>query len=310
MGPQLDLRRLRYFVAVAEAASFKRASERLGMAQPPLSQQIMALEAQLGQRLFIRHARTVELTDAGQELRALAEPLLAAAAAIPARVQSAASGRKGALSIGFTPGATLHPLLPRAIRAFREEAPDVDLLFEERDTVPLCDRVADGQVQVAFIRPPAPARDRLRVEHILDEPILAVVPNTHRLANLEQVALADFADEDVVMFERSLAPAIYDTILGACADAGFSPRIVHHAPQKASAMMLAAGGAGVTFVPASMRGVQTDALKLVSLKGPQPVAAFGIATHDGEQGVLAQRFRQTVIAEAALLAQPDVKTAG
>lgn len=299
LQPLLDLRRLRYFMAVADAASFRRAAERLGMAQPPLSQQIMALEDQLGQRLFIRHARTVELTDAGRALRDLAAPLLDAAAAIPARVDRAARGREGVLCIGFTPGAALHPLLPAALRAFRDEAPGVDLKFEEQDTVPLCDRVADGKVHIAFIRPPAPLRDRLRVEHLLDEPILAAVPHTHRLADASTATLGDFMDDDIVLFERSLAPAIYDSILAACTEAGFSPRIVHHAPQKASAMMLAAGGAGVTFVPASMRGIHAGSLKLLELHDPQPEAALSIATREGGHGVLAATFRQTILTLAA-----------
>lgn len=304
--PPLDLRRLRYFLAVAEASSFRRAAEKLGMAQPPLSQQIMALEAQLGQRLFVRQARTVELTDAGLTLRELAEPLLAAVAAIPARVERAARGQDGTLSIGFTPGATLHPLPPRALRAFRKAAPGIDLVFEETNTVPLCDRVADGKVHIAFIRPPAPARDRLKVEHITDEPILVGLPRTHPLAAAPTVALADVADDDIVLFDRTLAPAMYDAILAAFSEAGVEPRIVHHAPQKASAMMLAAGGGGITFVPASMRGVQADALVLRHLDGPRPAASLAMAMREGAQCALAQRFRQTVLAEAALLEAESV----
>lgn len=298
--PIIDLRRLRYFVAVADASSFRRAAERLGMAQPPLSQQIIALEGQLKQRLFIRHARAVELTDAGQALLALAEPLLAAAIAIPSKVDRAAQGREGALCIGFTPGAALHPVLPEALRAFREHSPDVDLVFEERDTVPLCDRVADGKVQFAFIRPPAPVRDKLRVEHISDEPILVALPKSHPLAPATSVRLTDFSEDDIVLFERSLAPAMYDAILSACNDVGFSPRVVHHAPQKASAMMLVAGGAGITFVPASMKGMHADALELKRLDGPQPVAALGIATRAGEHAILVQRLRQTVLSRVTL----------
>lgn len=301
LEPLLDLRRLRYFMAVADAESFRRAAERLGMAQPPLSQQIMALEHQLGQRLFIRHARTIELTDAGRALHDMAAPLLDSAASIPARIDRAARGREGVLCIGFTPGASLHPLLPAALRSFRNDAPNVDLIFEELDTVPLCDRVSDGEVHLALIRPPAPVRDRLRVEHVFKEPIFAAVPHTHRLADASTAALADFADDDIVLFERSLAPAIYDSILEACKEAGFVPRIVHHAPQKTSAMMLAAGGAGVTFVPASMRGIHGGSLKLVGLDGPEPMADLAIATRYGEHGVLAVKFRQTLLAQAGWL---------
>lgn len=297
-GSVPDLRRLRYFMAVADAASFRRAAERLGMAQPPLSQQIMALEDQLGQRLFIRHARTIELTDAGRALRDLTGPLLTAAAAIPARVDRAARGREGALCIGFTPGVAFHPLLPAALRAFRTDAPKIDLVFEEGDSISLCGLVADGKVQLAVIRPSALVRDGLHVENLLDEPVVAAVPRTHRLAKALHASLADFKDDDIILFERSLAPAIYDSILAACAQAGFSPRIVHHASQKTSAMILAAGGAGVTFAPASLCSVHAGSLRLLRLDGPQPTAALAIATRAGAKGVLAAKFRHTILMQA------------
>lgn len=293
-----DLRRLRYFMAVADAASFRRAAERLGMAQPPLSQQIMALEAQLGQRLFIRHARTIELTDAGRALRDLAGPLLTAAAAIPARIDRAARGREGALCIGFTPGAALHPLLPAALRAFRIDAPKIDLVFEEGDTVSLCDFVADGKVQIAVIRPPALVRDGLHVEHLLDEPVVAAVPYTHRLAKASCASFADFRDDDIILFERSLAPILYDSIIAACAEAGFTPRIIHHTAQETSAVILAAGGAGVTFAPASLCGIHTGSLRLLRLDGPQPMAALALATQAGAKGVLTAKFRHRILMQA------------
>lgn len=287
MESLLDLRRLRYFVTVAEAASFSRAADRLGMAQPPLSQQIKALETQLGERLFIRHARTIELTDAGRALLAEAEPLLTQAGTIPERVRRAAEGHKGRISIGFTPATALHPLLPVVLRAFRTAAPQVDIVFKEDDGIQLCDAVAEGRIQIAFVRPPAPPRDRLKLHTLAVEPIMAALPRDHPLASRSALTLSDIAGENIVLFERALAPELYDDILAAFSNAALVPRIVHHAPQKASAMMLAAGGVGITLVPASLRGIHTDALSLLAIDGLATDAAIAVVHREGEQGAIA-----------------------
>lgn len=291
-----DLRRLRYFLAVAETASFRQAAQALGMAQPPLSQQIMALEKQLGERLFIRHSRNVELTDAGRVLLAEAEPLLARAAEIPERLRRAAAGRIGTLHLGFTPALAHHPLLPKLLRSFRAEAPEIELRFKEADTDFLCREVTAGRIKAAFIRPPVPAYERLRVDKLVDEPLKLAVPASHRFADGTAVPLTALADEDVVMFERALAPDLYDAIMAACAKAGFSLRVVHHAPQKVSAMMLAAGGAGITIVPASLEGVHGDALRMVAIDGMQPTAEIALATHSGEHSAPPIAFRRLCLA--------------
>ena len=288
----IDLRRLRYFVAVAKAAGFRQAAAALGMAQPPLSQQVMALEKQLGERLFIRHPRTVELTDAGRALLAEAEPLLARAAAIPERLRRAVTGTTGMLWIGITPALSHHPGLPKLLRAFRAEAPDVDLRFCEDDTDLLCRRVADGHLQAAFVRAPVPAVDNLRIETIGDEPLLVAVPVSHRLARRDSVRLVDLADEDFVMFKRQLAPGLYDSIVAACVDVGISLRVVHHAPQKVSALLLVAGGIGITIVPSSLVGVHGEAVRMIPIDGPQPAAPVALATRRTETSALPERFRR------------------
>lgn len=295
-GP--DLRRLRYFVAVAEAGGFRLAAERIGIAQPPLSQQIMALEKELGHPLFVRHARSIELTDAGRTLLTEAVPLLERADAIPLRVRRAAEGAQGMLCIGFTAATSLHPFLPRLLRAYRRSAPGVALSFVEDETVSLCDRVAEGRVAAAIIRPPSPMRERLVVKPLLDEPVRAAVPRDHPLATRAAIALEELASEDLVLFERGLAPGLYDAILAACVAAGFSPQIVHHAPQKASALMLAAGGAGIALVPASLGGIHADDLVMLPLTGAPPLAPMAIAMREREPSIRVQRFVQLACSEA------------
>ncbi len=294
-----DLRRLRYFVAVAETGGFRLAADRIGIAQPPLSQQIMALEKELGQQLFMRHARSIELTDAGRALLAEAVPLLERADAIPLRVRRAAEGAQGMLCIGFTSATSFHPFLPQLLRAYRRNAPGVAVSFVEDETVSLCDRVAEGRVAAAIIRPPAPARERLIVKPLLDESVMAAVPRDHPLAERRALALTELAAEDLVLFERALAPGLYDAILAACVAAGFSPQIAHHAPQKTSALMLAAGGAGIALVPGSLTGIHADDLVMVPLAGAQPIAPMAIAMREREPSIRVQRFVRLACDEAA-----------
>lgn len=134
------------------------------------------------------------------------------------------------------------------------------------------------------------------MDHLVEEPLWLAVATTHHVARCEAVALADLADEPFVMFERALAPALYEDILRSCLRAGFSMRVVHHAPQRISAMMLAASGGGVTLVPSSLAGLQQEPLCMIPLQGPQPVAAIALATRRDDTGMLPARFRTFALA--------------
>ncbi len=285
-----DLRRLRYFVAVADAGGFRGAAEALEMAQPPLSQQIMALEQQLDQRLFLRRPRRVELTDAGRALYAEALPLLARAAEIPARLRRVAEGHEGTLCIGFTQATALHAVTPRLIARFQARVPGATLRFDESDTDVLCRKLCDGLVDVALIRTPAPRGDRLTTETIAHEAIQVALPCGHRLAGAAAIPLAALAEENIVLFERSLVPTLYDDILRSFGEAGVAPRIIYHAPQGDAALMLAAAGVGVTLVPASLNGIHADRLVMKPIEGVQPATSISLATRRNDHTVMVRAF--------------------
>src|SRR5881275_1522994 len=167
----MELRHLRYFVAVAEELHFRRAAERLHMSQPPLSQQIRRLEDEVGATLFVRNQRRVELTAAGQAYLARARDILAAVEDAAREARRVQRGEVGRLDVGFV-GSAMYSVVPELLRAFRERFPDVGLRLRELGTAEQLRRLEDGRLDVGFLRPPG-GRPGLSIETVLREPVLA-----------------------------------------------------------------------------------------------------------------------------------------
>ncbi len=287
----MDLRRLRYFVAVAEEGHVTRASERLGIQQAPLSQQIKTLERELGAQLFRRRPRGMELTDAGAALLVEARAILARIAEAEAAVRRAARGQAGRLRIGYTNSACFHPATPAAIHAFRAAAPQVGLSFEIGSTTALIERLQAGEVDAAFIRTATTRPEGLAIHPLAEEPMVAALPAGHPLAAAEDVALAEFADETFVAYPRSDGAGLYDAVIAACHAAGFSPAIGCEAPQMIAALSLVAAGLGVSIVPASLERMQLENVAYRPLAGDaQPRAQLNLAVRRNETSAAVRRF--------------------
>lgn len=250
----LELRHLRYFVAVAEELSFSRAAERLGMAQPPLSQQIQRLEAMLGHPLFERRPR-VRLTTAGEELLVTARRVLAQVDQGVEAARRAARGELGTVTVGFAASMILS-VLPEAVRAFRKGFPGVTLQLRELSSAAQIEALREGRIDVAFLREPAAADKALRFEPIARETFVAVLPPDHPLAARERIPLAALAGEPFVHFPRAVAPWLYDRILTLCHEAGFHPRVSQEAQEWLTIVGLVEAGVGVSLVPESFRKLQ------------------------------------------------------
>src|SRR5580704_7909217 len=179
---QMELRHLRYFIAVAEEGHITRAAERLGMQQPPLSQQIRALERELDVQLLRRKPRGVELTEAGRALLADARAILAHIDHAFATTRRTARGEQGRIAVGFTSSAPFHPYVPRVIRAFREAFPLVSLTLEESGTTELILDLREERVDAAFIRTPVADPSGLVVDRLLEEAMVVALPTQHALA--------------------------------------------------------------------------------------------------------------------------------
>jgi DNA-binding transcriptional LysR family regulator len=262
----MELRHFRYVVAVAEERHLTRAAERLGIQQPPLSQQIRALEAELGVQLFRRKPRGMEPTQAGAALAEEGRAILARAEHAAAAARRTGRGEAGKLGLGFTSSASFHPLVPRAIRAFRDLHPLVSLSLDESGTTELAAALHAEQIDAAFIRSPIAPQDALTVHALLDEAMFAALPTGHALAEGQNpngagpLDLTALAHETLILYRRPLGPGLYDSIIAACQRAGFSPQIGQEAPRMLSTLSLVASGLGVSLVPASMRRLQADGI--------------------------------------------------
>jgi DNA-binding transcriptional LysR family regulator len=286
---------------VAEEGHITRAAERLGTQQPPLSRLIRALEDDLGARLFHRDARGVSLTAAGEVLLIQARATLAGVEAIPEAVRRAARGESGSLAVGFTSSAAFHPLVLSRLRRFREVAPDVNLRLEEAGTGELAAALAEGRLDAAFIRSSIGEAARLTIDDLGDEPMIAVLPATHALAQgpARSLALSALASDRFILYRRPTGPGLYDAILAACRLAGFNPTIVQEAPRLTATLALVAAGLGVTLAPASLGRLALGGLTYRALAPGGPVAPLRMASQRGGSAVLS-RFRSVVLGQERL----------
>jgi DNA-binding transcriptional LysR family regulator len=265
MRPELELRHLWYFVAVAEALSFSRAAERVGIAQPPLSQQIQKLEGLVGCALFDRSGRRVRLTEAGARLVPEARRLLADAAQTTATLRQLGRGELGTLQVGFAPSTLFSPL-PAAVRRFRERFPGVRVRLQEIFPPEVPEALRAGRLDVALLREPAP-EDGLATLPVLVERFVAGVPTDHPLAGRTSIPVGALRDEPFVLFPRAIAPGQYRRIQALCRVARFEPRVVQEAEEWHTIISLVEAGMGVSLIPPSFQGRRAGGLRYIALTG-------------------------------------------
>jgi DNA-binding transcriptional LysR family regulator len=286
----MELRHLRYFLAVAEELNFTRAAARVGIGQPPLSQQIRSLEEELGAPLFNRLPHGVELTTVGRaflpEARAAREQADRAARA----ARRASRGETGRLRVGFTGSAAFRKEVPAAIRDFRKTFPDVELLLEEAPTAPLLDRLRDGDVDAAFVRPGPAESHGVNMMDLGDEPMVVALPASHRLARAKAVHVTSLSGEPLVLFPRDAGPGLYDHIADACRRAGFEPTLGPVAPQLTSVANFIATGVGVSIIPESLAQIRLPGVRYRPLTGHPPVARLALATRLDDESVVIRNF--------------------
>ena len=291
----MELRHLRYFVAVAEERHFGRAAERLRMAQPPLSRQIRDLETRLGVELFERHSRGAEPTEAARLLLPEARAALAHAERLKAMARRAGRGELGSLAVGFVGSAAYGAVVPKILREFRERFPEVELTLKEMSTAEQARALNDGLIGAGFVRPPVGGEgDYLGVRAVLEEALVAALPASHRLAGAEGVRLGDLAGEPFVLYPRRLGLSFYDLVVGACRGAGFEPRVAQEAAHMQTVVGLVAAGAGVSLVPASVAELVGDGVSYKPLEGGAPPARIAVAWRLGNPSHTVEAFMRIV----------------
>lgn len=273
----MELRHLRYFVMVAEERHFTRAAARLNMQQPPLSQQIRALEQELGFELFKRHPKGVDLTAGGRVFLHEAQDILARVAEGSRKASRAAHGIEGTLVIGFTSSAAAHPLIPRIIRAYREQYPGVAVSLKEGSAQQMTEAAIDASVDVGILRAPVAQHQSIEFHRLLNEEMLLTLPVGHPLLDrqtgsteLPTVSLSDLRDEPFILVRRPGAPGMYANLIKACQNAGFNPEIAFEVERMLTNVSLVAAGAGVSIVPASMKDVHRESVVYCRISGARP----------------------------------------
>jgi DNA-binding transcriptional LysR family regulator len=258
-----DLRRLRYFVAVAEELHFGRAARRLNVSQPPLSVQIRTLEREVGAPLLTRTQRRVELTEAGRVLLEESRRLLGQAEAAVIHARRAAEGTIGRLAIGFV-STVDYSILPPLVRRFRHKHPGVALKLLELTGDRQQALLQSGELDLGLSILPSPTQ-RLTMRSVFREPLIAAVPANHALAGRRRVSLRSLAAEPFIQFPREFAPGLYDLAIAACQRAGFTPHRAQEAIQMQTILGLVAAGLGVALVPHCMSKLQRPDVRYLAL---------------------------------------------
>lgn len=252
----IELRQLRYFLAVAEEMHFGRAAKKLHMTQPPLSQTIQSLEANLGTPLFTRSTRSIALTSAGHALIPEARRLLAQAQSLPQLAQRAASGETGYLSLAFVSIAD-YSVLPPFLREFRQRYPKVRIELREATSDVQLQLLENAEIDAGLLIPPIPEKLAASLAHqkVLSEPLILAVPETYAMRK-DAASLHSYKDLPLIIFPRKIAPALYDTIFACFRAEGLTPTIGQEAIQMQTIVGLVSAGMGIALVPQSVSNLK------------------------------------------------------
>ena len=299
MDRDIELRHLRYFVAVAEELHFGRAALRLNLAQPPLSQQIRKLEELLGYSLFTRTSRSVSLTHAGEALLQRARRTLRNVQRDIDETRSIAHGDVGSLHVGFV-GSAMLTMLPGIFRSYREAYPRVKLHLHESFTALVIEGLENGTLDAGILRDGDPV-EGLHVTTIFSEPFVAVLPATHPSAKQKSISIAVLRDEPFVYYPRSAGARAYEKALTLCEEHGFQPQIVQEASHWLSILRLIGAGLGVSIAPACVRRIASEEVVCLPLRGARAVSNIELAWLAGDARPIVERFRQ--IAESTRTVQ-------
>jgi len=297
----MELRHLRYFVAVAEHLSFGRAAARLHISQPPLSRQVRALEDELGAALFVRTKRSVALTPAGAALLPEARRLLREADALKDGARHIAAGEIGTLALGFIAVAAYN-VLPALAPEFRRRHPGVKLALQESTTDVLLTALKQGQIDVGLVLPPVDETG-LRYAPLVHDTLIAALPAGWREGRGGAIPLMSLAEEPFILFPRKVGSGLYDLIVSFCRRAGFSPRIEQEAIQMQTIVSLVAARMGVALVPAALRNMRRAGVLYRPLAERSPIVEIGLAWRAADRAPAVQAF----VAVAQSLARAPIK---
>lgn len=285
----MELRHLRYFVAVAEELHFTRAADRLNMAQPPLSQQIRQLESELGVQLFQRTKRQVQLTAAGKNFLKNVYKILIDLDKTCDSAQRAQKGEIGNIVVGFT-GTATYDILPKLLQPYRSEFPFVDISVLQLSTTDQIQSLLNGEINIGILCAPI-KNSQLNFEVIHQEPFIIAMPRNHPLASKSgPIEVQEFSKELFIMIPRNSGQIYYDTIINICHNAGFSPNITQEVHELHTSISLVAAGMGVALVPDSIQNLRVRGITYRQLKNSVSTLKTALAWRDDETSPLVHTF--------------------
>jgi DNA-binding transcriptional LysR family regulator len=278
----MDLRHLRYFISVAEEMHFGRAAIRLGISQPPLSQQIRLLEEEMAVRLFDRTSRRVQLTEAGRLFLPQARQTIEQARHAVEIAQRAQRGEVGTLALGFTASAPFVPAIASELHRFQKAFPEIHLELVERDRetqlIHLAERKLDIGIMRGFFSPLVD--ETLRATLLLEEPMMAAVRSDHRLVKLERpLTIQDLSGESFVLYERTWGLGFNEHLVALCRNAGFEMRVVNEANGLATLIGLVAAGFGITVISTSLSALHPANITFLPIDQPDAISRLWLVHH-------------------------------
>ncbi|AIR66310.1 LysR family transcriptional regulator [Cedecea neteri] len=288
----MELRYLRYFVAVAQTHNFTRAAELLGISQPPLSQQIQRLEREVGTPLLHRLTRGVELTDAGEAFYQDACQILAHSDAALEKARGIARGINGKLSLGITSSNAFNPKIFSLLRQFQAHYPAIELCQRETNMAGLMQELDEGLLDVAFVRLPCESSKRFTLKLIDEEPMMIALHKDHPLSGEEELALQALADVPPVLFPEEVAPGLYELMYNACLRAGIDLTSACQASQISSSLSMVSAGFGFALVPQSMTCISCPDVTFHAIRGDQVKTDIALAWRQFERSPSVKRFIQ------------------
>lgn len=284
----MELRQLKYFIAVAEELHFGRAAESLHLSQPALSKQIQALEDSLEIQLLERTKHWVKLTLAGQKFLEIARRILEEVEEGIQVTKQVADGQIGRIRFGLTES-TLFSIAPHLVKIYQTRYPQVDLILTSGGTETNVEALRTHQIDVGFVYLPI-REPTLFVESLYEESYIAALPTTHPLAKRNQIPIQALADEPLIFYPRSLAPVLYADFIKCCEQAGFVPNIVQEAELAQTRIGLAAAEVGITFVLSTMQNLSAKGVVDRPLLGAFPSLKLALAWRQTESSPVVLEF--------------------
>ena len=289
----MELRHLRYFVAVAQEEHMTRAAAKLGIQQPPLTQQIQILEKELGVQLFLRESRRIQLSPAGRVFLTDAQAILASAEQAILRVQRFELGEEGNLRLGFTSSASLHQMTPDLVRSFRETYPLIKLDIEEGAAHDLMHALEQEKIDIAFSRSSVKPYSGIASFELLKEDMVIAIPMNHPLSKTPNgvLSLKDLRDENFIFYQQVNGSGIKESLINECAKEGFEPKSAQVVYRIMGALHIVASGLGIAIVPKSMQAIQPESVVYKTFH-PKSVLTvpLSLAYRENSSKLAVQRF--------------------